>query len=61
MKGGTLSERVTVTGIDMSIGDLVVLFLKVAIAAIPAMIVISIVYMVIGMIFMAAFWPRMPG
>lgn len=58
-RGYVMSQEIHLTGIDMSIGQLVVLFLKIAIAAIPAMILLSLLYAVIGMMFMAAFWPAM--
>jgi hypothetical protein len=53
------NENVRLTGIDISLRDLVVLFVKVAIAAIPAMILITLVYMVIGVGVAALFMPSM--
>jgi hypothetical protein len=53
------NENGRLTGIDISLRDLVVLFVKVAIAAIPAMILITLVYMVIGVGVAALFMPSM--
>lgn len=42
---------VRITGVDIGIGDLIVLMIKIAIASIPAGIIIMIVFGIIGAIF----------
>ena len=52
---------VRITGIDIGIGDLIVLMIKVAIASIPAGIIIMIVFGIIGAIFGGIFAGLMGG
>ena len=40
-----------ITGVDIGIGDLIVLMIKIAIASIPATIIIMIVFGILGAIF----------
>lgn len=42
---------VRITGIDIGIGDLIILMIKVAIASIPATIILMIVFGIIGAVF----------
>ena len=44
-------NRVVVTGIDMSFGDLVVFILKVMLAAIPAYILLFIIFAILTAVF----------
>lgn len=54
-----MNEAVRITGIDMSIGQMAVLFLKIAIASIPAMILLGLLYLAIVTLLTFAFWPAM--
>lgn len=55
------TSGVRITGIDIGIGDLIVLMIKVAIASIPAGIIIMIVFGIIGAIFGGIFAGLMGG
>ena len=50
-------SAVRITAIDISIAELTKLFLKVAVALIPALLILSIAWIVIGMLFMMLFAP----
>ncbi|HEX8209717.1 MAG TPA: hypothetical protein VF584_05980 [Longimicrobium sp.] len=52
---------VRITGIDIGIGELIVLMIKVAIASIPAGIIIMVVFAIIGAIFGGIFAGLMGG
>jgi hypothetical protein len=50
-------QRTTLTDIDIPFGRLIVIFIKFGLAAIPAAIVISIIFMLIGIVISALFGP----
>ncbi len=58
-------QKVKITGLDIPFGDLVILMVKLAFAAIPAMVVIYFVFALLGIFFdgfMGMFFlhPHMP-
>lgn len=44
-------SRVVITGVDIPFGEMVVLIVKVALASIPAYIILFILFAILGMIF----------
>ena len=54
-------QRTTLTDIDIPFGRLIVIFIKFGLAAIPAAIVISIIFMLIGIVLAAIFGPGFYG
>jgi len=50
-------QRTTLTDIDIPFGRLIVIFIKFGLAAIPAAIVLSIIFMLIGIVLAAIFGP----
>jgi hypothetical protein len=50
-------QRTTLTDIDISFGRLIMIFIKFGLAAIPAAIVITIIFMLIGLVLSAIFGP----
>jgi hypothetical protein len=50
-------QRMTLTNIDISFGRLIMIFIKFGLAAIPAAIVLTIIFMLIGMVLAAILGP----
>ncbi|GAB6034141.1 hypothetical protein [Galenea microaerophila] len=53
-------KEVVIKGLDIPFWDLVVFLIKLSLASIPALFILGVVYMVLGMIFGAVFLPMMP-
>lgn len=50
-----ISQRTTVTDIDISFGRLIVIFIKFGLAAIPAAIIVSIIMMLVATVLSGIF------
>ena len=59
--GGAVSNRVVITGVDMSFGEMVVLILKVMLASIPAYIILFIIFSIFMALFGGAMMAGMLG